>query len=152
AVRQRPVQWIGLSATLRNPVPFFAQLTGLPEDRIVHLDPGPDEVEGGLEYLIALRGDPASHRSLLATTIQTAMLVGRILDPQPPTPGGDFPPPSQSIVGQRAFLFSDDLDVINRLYHDLLDAEAAPPRFAWKDPLANLRDPNGPDSESGDRL
>jgi hypothetical protein len=151
AVGDRPVRWVGLSATLRNPVSFFAQLTGLPEDRIVPIDPRAEEVEGGLEYLIAARGDPASRRSLLSTTIQSAMLLGRTLDPLPPNPGAVFNPRSGGVVGQKAFVFSDDMDVINRLYHDLRDAESNPPRFSWKDPLANLRDPNRPDAYTRDQ-
>jgi hypothetical protein len=151
AVGDRPVQWVGLSATLRNPVPFFAQLTGLPEEQIVNIDPRAEEVEGGLEYLLLARGDPASRRSLLSTTIQASMLLGRVLDPLPPNPGATFEPPARGAVGQKAFVFSDDLDVINRLYHDLRDAEAAPPLFGWHDPLANLRDPNLPDPDARDR-
>ena len=151
AIHDRPVQWIGLSATLQNPVPFFSALTGLPEDQVIPIDPAGDEIEGGLEYLLAVRGDPASRRSLLSTTIQAAMLLGRALDPLPPNPGAEFTPPSGGAIGQKAFLFSDDWDVINRLFHDLLDAEANPPRYGWKEPLANLRDPNRADPIARDR-
>ena len=35
----------------------------------------------GREYAIAVRGDPVSGTSLLSTSIQTAMLYGRIMDP-----------------------------------------------------------------------
>jgi hypothetical protein len=151
-VANRPVQWVGLSATLRNPTEFFAELTGLPRERIAHLDPSGGEVESGMEYLLAVRGDPASRRSLLSTTIQTSMLLGRSLDPQPANPGQQFQPPSAGVQGQRAFVFSDDLDVINRLYHDLLSAEAYGPRYGWKEPLANLRGRQLPDPEGRDRL
>lgn len=151
-IANRPVQWVGLSATLRNATEFFAELTGLPRERIVPLDPTGGEVESGMEYLLAVRGDPASRRSLLSTTIQASMLLGRSLDPQPANPGQEFHPPSAGVQGQRAFVFSDDLDVINRLYHDLLSAEAYGPRYGWKEPLANLRGRQQPDPEGRDRL
>ena len=73
-------------------------------------------IQSGAEYLVALRGDPVSRTSLLSTTIQGGMLVSRILDsPDTKRSGGLF--------GSKVFLFTDDLDVTNRLYFDLLDAE-----------------------------
>lgn len=131
-----PVHWVGLSATLGDAARFFADLTGAPSERVVEVSPVTDEyVEAGAEYQILLRGDPASRASLLSTTIQTAMLVSRILDP-----------PSRSdatgAFGRRAFLFTDDLDVTNRLFDDLRDAEAytifGMPNVARR-PLAALR-------------
>jgi hypothetical protein len=113
------VQFTGLSATLRGGVEFFGQLVGLrpgtveevsPKD--AELDPDPESVE----YVLALRGDPVSATSLLSTSIQTAMLLRRILDPQ----GSE---PSRQFYGKRVFLFTDDLDVTNRLYNNLQDAE-----------------------------
>jgi hypothetical protein len=151
AVHRRPVQWVGLSATLRNPAEFLAQLTGLAPGDVRHVSPA-DEEPGGREYLIALRGDPASKRSLLSTTIQTGMLLGRALDPQPETAGQQLDPPSDGTWGRRAFLFSDDLDVTNRLFHDLMDAEAFGP-FSWKGaPLADLRAPGGDDPGPRDQV
>lgn len=113
-----PVHWAGLSATLGDAARFFADLTGASNDRVVEISPASDEFEEtGAEYQLLLRGDPASRASLLSTTIQTAMLVSRVLDP----PNAHA---ASGAFGRRAFLFTDDLDVTNRLFDDLRDAEA----------------------------
>ena len=136
-----PIEFVGLSATLREARTFFSQLTGVPEHLIATAEPSPDDLEqGGAEYLLALRGDPVSGASLLSSTIQTAMLLRRSLDP-----GGR--PVSGGIYGSRLFVFTDDLDVTNRLYNDTLDAEAIT-RFGTPKtdpPLAALRSPALPD-------
>jgi hypothetical protein len=130
------VAWVGLSATLGDAARFFADLTGVAGDRVAEVTPLPDEFEeSGAEYQVLLRGDPASRASLLSTTIQSAMLLPRTLDP----PGQSI---SDGAFGHRAFLFTDDLDVTNRLFDDLRDAEAytifGRPDPA-RDPLASLR-------------
>jgi hypothetical protein len=113
-----PLSWAGLSATLGDAARFFADLTGLADDLVAEITPQTDEFEErGAEYQILLRGDPASRASLLSTTIQTSMLLPRALDP----PGNAV---SLGAFGSRAFLFTDDLDVTNRLYDNLRDAEA----------------------------
>jgi hypothetical protein len=131
-----PVHWVGLSATLGDAARFFSDLTGATIDRVAEICPASDEFEEtGAEYQLLLRGDPASRASLLSTTIQTAMLVSRVLDP----PGAHA---ASGAFGRRAFLFTDDLDVTNRLFDDLRDAEAytifGKPDQARK-PLAALR-------------
>jgi len=74
--------FVGLSATLRDARKFFATLVSLPEYTINEIMPLPEDlVKKGMEYLVALRGDPVSGASLLSTTIQTAMLMRRVLDP-----------------------------------------------------------------------
>jgi len=113
-----PVHWVGLSATLGNAARFFADLIGSPIERVVEVSPTIDEMtEAGAEYQVLLRGDPASRASLLSTTIQTSMLISRVLDPPKATN-------ASGAFGRRAFLFTDDLDVTNRLFDDLRDAEA----------------------------
>jgi hypothetical protein len=139
------VQFTGLSATLRGGVEFFGQLVGLRPGTVeevspkeVELDPSPESVE----YVLALRGDPVSATSLLSTSIQTAMLLRRVLDPL----GSD---PSRGLYGKRVFLFTDDLDVTNRLYNNLQDAEGLD---SWnrRQPggvvLASLRSSGQPDN------
>ncbi|WP_122570549.1 protein DpdJ [Pseudomonas viridiflava] len=141
-----PICWAGLSATLGEAASFFADLTGANPDKVVEITPAGEEIEEqGAEYQIILRGDPASRSSLLSTTIQTSMLLPRLLDP----PGL---PVSKGSFGCRAFLFTDDLDVTNRLYDDLRDAEAytiygKPDQ--QRDPLADLRSA-GPDAQIRD--
>ncbi|MEV8095181.1 protein DpdJ [Kitasatospora sp. NPDC085879] len=118
AVR-RPVTFVGLSATLRDADAFFAQLIGLHQSMVVPIAPDDDEMESeGREYSLALRGDPISNVSLLSTSIQTAMLHGRMLDRD----HGRF------LYGSTGFLFTDDLDVTNRFYNDLRDAEGGQDR------------------------
>jgi hypothetical protein len=112
-----PSTFVGLSATLADPVGFFSELTGLSTGEVTLVTPSPDEmVEVGREYMLVVRGNPASQTSLLSTTIQTAMLVRRMLDPDPAGP-------SNGLFGSKVFAFTDDLDIVNRLHHQLADAE-----------------------------
>ncbi|MFE9324120.1 protein DpdJ [Nocardia sp. NPDC052278] len=136
AARRTPV-FVGLSATLRDAPEFFAELTGTDRADVDYLAPKSDELEEeGREYSIALRVDPVSRVSPLSATIQAAMLFARTLD----TRGSEF------LHGSRGFVFTDDLDVTNRLFHDLNDAEGARrgrrpgPTPA---PLATLRSKDG---------
>ena len=140
ALRQRripPSAFVGLSATLRDAGRFFATFTGLPEPAVEYVAPAADElVPSGREYSVVVRGDPVSGASLLSTTIQTAMLTGRLLD----RPG------SAGLYGSSGFVFTDDLDVTNRLYDDLRDAEGGQarrprPGLTRKPVLAQLRGP-----------
>lgn len=75
-----------------------------------------DLIEEGMEYNLVVKGDPVAGTSLLATSIQSAMLLCRALDPLPQGL-------SNGTYGQRVFAFSDKLDVINRWYHSMYDAE-----------------------------
>lgn len=139
--RRSSVTFVGLSATLRHAEQFMAQLTGLEPETITLIEPHPADVESeGREYALALRGDPVSGVSLLSVAIQTAMLHGRLLDHNTPL--------RQSLHGSRGFLFTDDLDVTNRLYDDLRDAEGGQTgrqgRRGGKPVLAALRSPDLP--------
>lgn len=134
-----PATFVGLSATLRDAAAFFAQLTGLDQTAIDYIEPRPDDLEAeGREYAIALRGDPVSGASLLSTSIQAAMLCGRILDP----PGREY------LHGSAGFIFTDDLDVTNRFFDDLRDAEGGQGRSRRRGRtgrvLAGLRSPDAP--------
>ena len=130
---------VGLSATLRDAGDFFAALTGAERANVEVIAPGAEDLAPiSREYGIVLRADPISGTQLLSTTIQTAMLIGRVLDNDP------------GIYGSVAFAFTDDLDVINRLYDNLRDAEGAQPRGRMRGAvLANLRSPT--DSQAGPR-
>lgn len=112
------IVWVGLSATLREAPRFFAELTGLSLDNIAEVTPIDEEmVAEGAEYQVILQGDPTLQASLLSTSIQSAMLIGRALDPSTQST-------IDSYFGRRLFVFTDDLDVTNRLYDNLRDAEA----------------------------
>jgi hypothetical protein len=139
------VDFVGLSATLREAQAFFSMLTGIPEKRVAVIEPRTTElVEEGREYLIALRGDPVSGASLLSTSIQTAMLLRRLQDPHDKEI-------SRGFYGKKVFVFTDDLDVTNRMFHNILDAEGLNSRGAPLPPakrphgsLANLRSSTHP--------
>ena len=124
-----PIAFIGLSATLANAEQFFADLSGVHADFVREVTPHPDDlVQKGREYQILLRGDPASQTALLSTSIQSLMLMRRMLDRGPGSP-------SFGTYGNRVFAFCDNLDLVNRLYRQLLDAEGRTP--------FNKPDPNG---------
>lgn len=132
-------QYTGLSATLRSAREFFATLTNLNPTRVEKIAPREEtltEAES-VEYQLALRGDPVSGTALLSTSIQALMLLRRVLDPVEESLDEGT---SQGIYGQRAFAFTDNLDVINRFYHNFLDAEGRHPG-GWqkKKSLAGLR-------------
>ncbi|CAE6858514.1 protein DpdJ [Paraburkholderia domus] len=134
---EQPLRFVGLSATLREATQFFAALTGCRLDFVDEVSPRVDEIKSeGAEYMIALRGDPISRTALLSTTIQVAMVLQRCLDPKAAQPRESI---SHGAFGQRTFVFTDNLDVINRLYFDLLSAEG---RNSYGDP--DMRNaPNG---------
>jgi hypothetical protein len=156
------VQFVGLSATLRNASDFFAQLTGITPSAVEEVPLGDRVDRTGKEYHLILRGDPVSATSLLSTTIQAGMLLRRILDPVPPragpnvgAPGEVLFGPSGGMYGRRVYAFTDDLDVTNRLYHNLLDAEGRDDRrraIPGQDPLASLRSSRQPDTAQRARL
>lgn len=134
--------FVGLSATLEDAKRFFSELTGVSESLIGEVTPVADDLEAeGQEVLLALRGDPVSRKSLLSTSIQAAMLLRRVLDPS----RAPWKP-----IGSKVFAFTDDLDVTNRLYHDLQDAEGWDNRPAAgllraRPSLAFLRSAGAPD-------
>ena len=138
----RRMRWAGLSATLPSPARFFSDLTGVREELVECVAPKDAEmIAEGSEYTIILRSDPSSQAAVLSTSIQTVMLLSRMLDPpENAVSDGRF--------GSRTFVFTDDLDVTHRLYDDLLSAEGydrwRKPR-AGQQPLAALRGSEQPE-------
>ncbi len=111
----RPTTWVGLSATLANADRFFADLCGLGDGMVVNVQPHQDHMAShGREYQVVLRGDPGPQTALLSTTIQSLMLIRRVLDAGPTALGA---------YGSRVFAFCDNLDLVNRLFRQVLDAE-----------------------------
>jgi len=139
--------FVGLSATLADARRFFASLIGEPDSQVEEITPHPKELDRvGMEYLVALRGDPASRSALLSTSIQAAMLMRRTLDAT-----NNNTAPISKVYGSKEFIFTDDLDVTNRMFYNLRDAEG---QDSWGHPdvqrhpggsLANLRGPQGSD-------
>ncbi len=146
AAEVRP-HFVGLSATLADARRFFANLIGEHDSRVEEISPHPTELDRvGMEYLVALRGDPASKSALLSTTIQAAMLMRRTLDAV-----NNNTAPHSGVYGSKEFVFTDDLDVTNRMFYNLRDAEG---QDSWGRPdrqrhpngsLANMRNPQLPE-------
>lgn len=92
-----PVTFVGLSATLVDAAKYFADLTGLAPDAVSYVEPEAQEMEyEGAEHLLALRSDPTTGASVLSTTIQSSMLLARIIDPRAPLPASTGARPSCS--------------------------------------------------------
>ena len=127
-----PPHIVGLSATLPDPTEFFARLIGIPTHAVEVVSPHAHEMrEAGREYFLALRGDPASKAALLSTTIQTSMLLRRMLDAKRGSP-------SRGVFGTRLVVFADSLDLVNRLHSQLLDAEGWSPDAVGRKPGGSL--------------
>lgn len=146
--------FVGLSATLADARKFFATLIGEADSQVEEVSPHPKELDRvGMEYLVALRGDPASQSSLLSTSIQTAMLMRRTLDATNTNTAR-----ISEVYGSKEFVFTDDLDVTNRMFYNLRDAEGQDSwgnRDLQRHPngsLANLRNPQLPDERLRNRF
>jgi DEAD/DEAH box helicase/Helicase conserved C-terminal domain len=131
-----PATWVGLSATLANAATFLGDLCGLQPEYVADVRPDSDDlIRKGSEYQLLLRGDPASEAALLSTSIQSMMLLRRILDEDGT---------GSALYGTRMFAYLENLDLVNRLYRQLLNAEGRDP-FGKPEPggrvLASLRVP-----------
>lgn len=148
AASGRRSSFAALSATIAGGRDFLATLTGLDPSVVQEIRPREEDMESeGAEYALVLRGDPASQKALLSTSIQALMLGTRLLDPQ-----GKFHPDRHPFHGWRAFAFADQMDSTNRLFINLLDAEGRGPDGRpnlLRHPeggLARLRQPDNDDS------
>ncbi|MBL93446.1 MAG: hypothetical protein CMH56_16720 [Myxococcales bacterium] len=133
---ETPLVWVGLSATLESADEFIERFTNTTRYQTQVVEPFEEEMEEtGAEYLIALRHHPGYRTGVLSTTIQASMAIGRSLDYDLENEAGWNLPTAHSdgIYGTRTFIFSDKLDVMNRLYWSLLDAEG------WANPYGALR-------------
>lgn len=121
----------GLSATLREAPQHLAKVAGLSATHVQEFRPVPGLFEDGemeaegIEYNLAVKGDPAAGASLLATSIQAGMLLTRLLTPRHLAPSGacvELRP--EEFFRQKVFGFSDNLDSVNRWFSDMVDAES----------------------------
>jgi len=140
--------FVGLSATLSDAAGFFGSLTGTAKHNVELIEPLPSEIiEEGAEYLLALRGDPVSQSALLSTTIQASMLTRRMLDSN-----SNKESASKGTFGTKTFVFTDDLDVNNRLFEMIADAEGWSHAFKKltpeAEPLAFLRSEKHPNYQA----
>jgi hypothetical protein len=112
-----PLHVVGLSATLEEPTAFLSSLTNVDVEHVALVRPNDSElVREGADYSAILRGSPVSKTALLSTTIQSIMLLGRAMEARDARE-------KTGTSGWRLFAFTDTLDVLNRLYWDLQDAE-----------------------------
>jgi hypothetical protein len=127
----RSLHVVGLSATLANATEHVTRVAGLPAGQVVEFAPvpgtiSPGEMESeGVEYNIAVKGDPGAGASLLSTSIQTGMLLTRLLTPRgqaDSTPDEEIKP--EVFYRRKVFGFSDNLDSINRWFSNMFDAES----------------------------
>jgi hypothetical protein len=125
--RDENLHAVGLSATLRSPREHLGTMCGIPAEDVEVCEPADDEFQSeGMEYSVALKGDPSSGRGLLSTSIQTAMLLARVLTPRTAVKDrGEEAYGGDAFYGRKVFGFSDNLDVLNRWLSDLSHAERA---------------------------
>jgi hypothetical protein len=135
----RPMFVVGLSATLRDAPEFLAELTGLPSQYCQEISPRDEDLVAlSASYQLVLKASSSNRTSVLATSIQSIFLLARMLDNER-LPGEG----SNGFYGSRLFVFLDTLDVTNRLFDDLRDAELGFSRSP-SGPLAALRPPLQP--------
>jgi len=121
--RARTAHFVGLSATLRDAPAHVARVVGIPPATVAEFRPEPGELDyEGIEYNLAVKGNPAG-ASLLATSIQTAMLVTRLLAPRQSPDAGPGDIHGNAFFGRKTFGFTDNLDTLNRWLSDMTDAE-----------------------------
>lgn len=122
--RARNLHTVGLSATLKDAPNHLGAVTGIAATSIHEFTPSDHELTlQDAEYNLAIKGDPTSGSSLLSTTIQTGMLLARLLTPShvPYATEGDLS--GSSFFGRKVFGFTDNLDSLNRWFSDMNDAE-----------------------------
>jgi hypothetical protein len=111
------VVFVGLSATIAQPVQFTSELTGIAPENIAEVRPNDDEMQViGAERFIFVRATESEDVATISTLIQTTMAALHTM-PQP-EPGGD-------IERYRAFGFVQSLDVVGRWLYQMRDAERA---------------------------
>lgn len=122
--RSRNLHVVGLSATLKDAPNHLSLVSGIPAGAIEQFTPSDDDLTlQDVEYNLIVKGDPTSGASLLSTTIQTGMLLSRLLTP-PNVPFGQSDELSgSSFFGRKVFGFTDNLDSLNRWFSDMSDAE-----------------------------
>jgi hypothetical protein len=128
--KAKPPHFVGLSATLKEAPEHMGRMCGIYPDRVADFAPRPGigidgEMEAeGQEYDLAIKGDPSSGTALLSTSIQTAMLLTRLLTPRNHVVPMPAPPIRADIFHlKKAFGFTDNLDSLNRWFSNMRDAE-----------------------------
>lgn len=123
--RAKNLHVVGLSATLKQATRHLGLVAGISQERISEFQPAENELtRESMEYNVAVKGDPASGTSLLATSIQCGMLLSRLLTPRHLLPSPETAPlKPEAFYGRKIFGFTDNLDGVNRWLSDMDDAE-----------------------------
>src|SRR5919202_1758221 len=112
---QNNLAFVGLSATIAEPVQFLSELSGIPVTRSKQVTPAHDEMQTiGAERYIFVRAEENEDTAIISTLIQTAMCVLHTM-PQPPE--GRY----------RTFGFVQSLDIVGRWLYQIEDAEKVKP-------------------------
>jgi hypothetical protein len=121
----RNLHVVGLSATLKEATKHLGLVIGIPSSSVQEFKPTEQELTTeGIEYNLAIKGDPASGTSLLATSIQSGMILARLMTPRSAPKANEEDIGQASFYGRKVFGFTDNLDSLNRWYSDMFDAES----------------------------
>jgi hypothetical protein len=107
--------FVGLSATISEPIKFLSELSGIPAPHIKRVYPQDNEMQTiGAERYVFVRAEDNEDTAVISTLIQTAMCVLHTM-PQPST-GSD-------LKRYRTFGFVQSLDIAGRWLYQMEDAE-----------------------------
>lgn len=116
---QSNLAFVGLSATISEPIEFLSELSGIPAPRIKRVYPQDNEMQTiGAERYVFVRAEDNEDTAVISTLIQTAMCVLHTM-PQPST-GSD-------LKRYRTFGFVQSLDIAGRWLYQMEDAEKIKP-------------------------
>ena len=116
---QSNLVFVGLSATISEPIEFLSELSGIPVTRIKQENPKENEMQTiGAERYIFVRAEDNEDTAVISTLIQTTMCVLHTM-PQPS--------PDSDLKRYRTFGFVQSLDIAGRWLYQMEDAEKIKP-------------------------
>ncbi|MBD2665159.1 putative helicase [Richelia sinica FACHB-800] len=116
---QSNLAFVGLSATISEPINFLSELSGIPTPRIRRVNPEENEMQTiGAERYIFVRAEDNEDTAVISTLIQTAMCVLHTM----PQPSAD-----SDLKRYRTFGFVQSLDIAGRWLYQMEDAEKVKP-------------------------
>lgn len=117
--QQANLAFVGLSATIAEPVQFLSDLSGIPVTRTRQVSPQDEEMQTiGAERYIFVRAEDTEDTAVISTLIQAAMCVLHTM-PQPLA--------SADLKRYRTFGFVQSLDIAGRWLYQMEDAEKVKP-------------------------
>lgn len=116
---QANLAFVGLSATIAEPIEFLSELSSIPVTRIRRVNPQDHEMQTiGAERYIFVRAEDNEDTAVISTLIQTAMCVLHTM----PQPSADL-----DLKRYRTFGFVQSLDIAGRWLYQMEDAEKIKP-------------------------